>query len=89
MSPGLARRHGVNPPTTLTDRTPMTDTAEQSALRVTVEDLKTGDVQTAYVPLHDYVIIATGDCHYSVQAYPRTGTHQITVKGRKPSRGAA
>lgn len=25
MSPGPARRHGINLPTTLTDRTPMTD----------------------------------------------------------------
>lgn len=51
-------------------------------IRVSVEDLETGDKDTADVPMNDYFLIATGTCTYSVQTY-KNGTHVITVKGRR------
>lgn len=54
-------------------------------LRVTVEDIETGDTDTAEVPEGDYLIICHDPCYEAgIQVYPRTGTHVITVKGRKP-----
>ena len=37
-------------------------------IRVTVEDLETGDKGTKDVPLIDYFFLATGSVTYSVQA---------------------
>jgi glycerol-3-phosphate dehydrogenase len=51
-------------------------------IRVTVEDLATGETQTVEIK-DDYVILAAGSCYVDhVQAYG-TGTHILTVKGRK------
>lgn len=54
-----------------------------SGIRVTVEDLETGETETIDVD-NDYVILAAGTCNVEhVQAYSN-GTHVLTVKGRKP-----
>ncbi len=51
-------------------------------IRVTVEDLLTGDTESQEIS-DDYVIVAAGTCRVAgVQAYPKSGTHVITVKGR-------
>lgn len=52
------------------------------ALRVTVEDLATGDIETIEVPMHEYLILVTGDARIDVQAHSN-GTHQLTVRGRR------
>ena len=49
----------------------------EPALRVTVEDLLTGDVETVEVPMHDYLILVTGDAHLDIQTHAN-GTHQLT-----------
>ena len=51
-------------------------------IRVTVEDLATGDTETIEV-MDDYVILAAGSCWVDhVQTYAN-GTHILTVKGRR------
>jgi hypothetical protein len=51
-------------------------------IRVTVEDLATGETETVEI-MDDYVILAAGSCHVDhVQAYAN-GTHILTVKGRR------
>lgn len=55
-------------------------------LRVTVEDLDTGDTETADVPLDDYLILTTGKCELThVQTYAN-GTHVLTVKNQRGQR---
>jgi hypothetical protein len=57
-------------------------------LRVTVEDIENGDRDVGTVPLNDYMVIVHGDCHISnIQTY-KSGTHVITIKGRKPAKDA-
>ncbi|MCW2601825.1 MAG: hypothetical protein JWM02_3654 [Frankiales bacterium] len=52
-------------------------------LRVTCEDLVTGEKQTVDLPAGEYLLLTTEPCHVaSTQAYPAKGTHVITVKGR-------
>lgn len=52
-------------------------------LRITCEDLVTGDKQTAEIPAGEYVLLTTEPCHVAhTQAFPAKGTHVITVKGR-------
>jgi hypothetical protein len=59
--------------------------AAEPAIRVTVEDLTTGETETVEVPLHEYYLLCTGDCHVaSAQTYPKSGTHVLTIKGRRP-----
>ena len=53
------------------------------SVRVTVEDIETGDTDSAVVGDGDYLIVCTQPAHYTVQAHAN-GTHVITVKGRKP-----
>lgn len=53
-------------------------------LIVTVTDPVTGESETREIPPHDYLVITTGECTYSVQTYPTTGTHQVTIRGRRP-----
>jgi hypothetical protein len=54
-------------------------------IRVTVEDLATGETETIEVR-DDYVILAAGTCHVAhVQAYAN-GTHILTIKGRRDAR---
>lgn len=56
------------------------------SVRVTVENLGTGDVETKEVPDGDYLLIVTEPAEASFQVFPTTGTHVITVKGRKEKR---
>lgn len=60
---------------------PTTETGD--AIRVTVEDLETGATEKTVVPMHDYLILVTGDASLSVNAHAN-GTHVLTVKGRRP-----
>jgi hypothetical protein len=54
--------------------------------RVTVEDLRDGTRQSAELAAGDYVLWTFAPCYRaSVQAYPKTGTHVITVKGHRPA----
>lgn len=55
---------------------------EPARIRVTVTDLDTGDSEEAVIS-DDYVITCAGTAYVGhVQAYA-SGTHVITVKGRK------
>lgn len=55
---------------------------EPARIRVTVTDLGTGDTEEAVIT-DDYVITCAGSAYvHHVQAYA-SGTHVITVKGRK------
>lgn len=52
-------------------------------LRITSEDLETGDTQTMEIPAGEYVVITTEPCHVDgVQGYPLKGTYILTIKGR-------
>ncbi len=52
-------------------------------LRVTCEDLLTGDTQTVELPAGEYLITCTEPCHVdSTQVYPTKGTHVVTIRGR-------
>jgi hypothetical protein len=54
-----------------------------AGIRVTATDMETGESQSVEI-MDDYVIIAAGSCQVAnIQAYPATGTHQLTVKGVK------
>lgn len=58
---------------------------EPKGIRVTVQDLATGDVETKDIPPGDYIILCTAPCDVShIQAYGN-GTHVLTVKGRTNS----
>ena len=57
------------------------------ALRITVEDLKTGETSTQEMLEDDYFILTTGRCEVAgIQTYPTKGTHVITVKGQRARR---
>jgi hypothetical protein len=52
----------------------------QEGIKVTVEDLQTGERETNIIQ-DDYICVTAGDCYVShTQIYPRTGTHQLTIK---------
>ena len=52
-------------------------------IRVTVEDLLTGEKESVEIT-DDYVIICAGRRYQSsVQHYPRSGTDVVTIKTRK------
>lgn len=52
-------------------------------IRVTVLDHASGETETKEVPPGEYLILCTRPCWVShVQAYPKSGTHVLTVKGR-------
>lgn len=55
------------------------------SIRVVVEDIETGDTDSAVVGDGDYLIVCTEPAHYSVQAHAN-GTHVITVKGRRQAK---
>ena len=62
--------------------------SDEPQIRVTVEDLKTGEIQTCEV-WDDYVILTAGSCYVDgIQVYPTKGTHVLTIKGRGPSGGS-
>ena len=57
--------------------------SDAPVLRITVEDLETGERQVQEIPRGEYVILTTSPCYVDgTQAYPTRGTHVITVKGR-------
>lgn len=53
-------------------------------ITVTVTDSATGESETREMPENDYFLLCTGACHEaSIQVYPKTGTHVLTIKGRR------
>lgn len=57
-------------------------------LRVTVEDIDTGDSDTALVQEGDYFLVTHDPCELThTQVYSGGKTHVLTIKGRIP-RGA-
>jgi hypothetical protein len=53
-------------------------------LTITVKDNETGETETREVPDNEYLLITTGSCYEAgVQVYPKSGTHVITIKGRR------
>lgn len=55
------------------------------ALRVTVEDIETGDKDEAIVKDGDYIVIVSEPARVDgIQVYKSGQTHVITVKDRKP-----
>ena len=53
----------------------------EKQLRVTIEDLKTGDKEIVEFG-DDYILICAGHTYQDgIQVYPTKGTHVITVKG--------
>lgn len=56
---------------------------DQAILRITVEDLETGETESREIPAGEYFILCTSPCHVAhTNSYPGKGTHIITVKGR-------
>ena len=54
----------------------------QSVIRITLEDLKTGEKQTRELPSGDYFLLTTEPAWVNgILAY-RNGTHVVTIKGR-------
>jgi hypothetical protein len=59
--------------------------SETPVLRITVEDLETGEREVREIPRGEYVILTTFPCFLAgTQAFPTTGTHVLTVEGRIP-----
>ena len=53
------------------------------SITVTVTDTDTGTSETRTVPENDYFLLCVGTCYLEyTQAYPSTGTHILTLKGR-------
>lgn len=52
------------------------------AIEVTVRDTETGQSSTATIE-NDYIVITAGTCEVTTfQDYPKSGTTQLTIKGR-------
>lgn len=59
-------------------------------IRVTVEDLEKGTTESIVVPMNEYWLITTGTCFLAhVNAYPKSGTCVLTIKGRTEQPAAA
>jgi hypothetical protein len=59
----------------------------KEGIRVVVLDHATGNVETVELPRGEYLILTTAPCFVSsTQAYPKKGTHVLTVKGRTAGR---
>ena len=55
---------------------------EAKGIRITVEDLETGETQTRDVPPGDYALLTTEPAHVAhINAFAN-GTHVVTIKGR-------
>lgn len=53
------------------------------AVRVTVEDLETGESESAVIE-DDYILTCAGSCYlHHTNVFAENGTHVLTVKGRK------
>lgn len=60
----------------------MSDTSK--GIKVTVEDLETGDTESVVI-WDNYSLICAGSCHVThEQLFPMSGTVQLTIKGVKP-----
>lgn len=56
------------------------------SVRITVEDLLTGDKECMEITAGDYMLIPVEPCYIDgIQAYPASGTHVITIKGHRPA----
>lgn len=52
-------------------------------LQVIITDVETSESGECTVAEGDYVVICAAPCYLDgVQAYPTTGTHVVTIKGR-------
>jgi hypothetical protein len=51
-------------------------------IRVTVEDLETGEREEKVVPPGEYLLLTVEPCHLHYTSAFANGTHIITVKGR-------
>jgi hypothetical protein len=52
------------------------------SIRVTVEDLESGDTESQEIE-NDYIIVCAGSCHVAqILSYPTKGTQILTIKGR-------
>ncbi len=57
--------------------------SDKKILRVTVEDLETGDKDTKEMPAGEYFVLTTSPCYVAhTNSYPSKGTHILTIKGR-------
>lgn len=55
-----------------------------ASVTVTVKDSETGEEQSQVVPDNDFFVLTTGECYLDYrQIYPKSGTVQLTIKGRK------
>lgn len=55
---------------------------DKKILRVTVEDLETGEKQSRDLPSGDYFMLTTEPAYVDgIQAF-KNGTHVVTIKGR-------
>lgn len=56
-------------------------------VKITVINDSTGvveDTEEKVLPENDYLVTTTGECYVAaVQAYPKSGTHVVTIKGRR------
>ena len=60
-------------------------TESKKILRVTVEDLETGDKETREMPVGEYFILTTAPCYIShTSVYGGGKTVQLTIKDRVP-----
>lgn len=57
---------------------------KKAMLRVTVEDLETGEKETLDVPAGDYVMLTTAPAYVAHTNVFANGTHVVTIKGRTP-----
>jgi hypothetical protein len=55
-----------------------------TAVRVTHEDLETGQTTTFVLPPGNYAVIVAEPCHLAHEQHYATGTSVITIKGRAP-----
>lgn len=62
----------------------------ERGIRVTVEDLETGERRVREVAAGDYILVTAAPCRLdSTQAYPVKGTVVLTVKDWHPVRQPA
>lgn len=55
---------------------------DDPGIRVTVEDLQTGETESTVIR-DDYVCVCAGTCYVEHTNVYGTGTHVLTVKGRR------
>ncbi len=55
---------------------------KKATLRVTVEDLETGEKATRDVPAGEYMMLVTAPAYVAHTNVFKNGTHVVTIKGR-------